>query len=205
MTDYELIQILSDDSLSRSEHDRAFSEFYQNNRRPFVVYIKSKNKKYDDETIYDWYQDSCVVLYDSIRAGKLSDAKTDIKLIHYLWRIGHNKYVDKCRKDHYQKEYEKAKKKAGIAGKINGKDISVEKDIFDRISETSEKISIAYQAVRAMVEPCNTILTLFYWDEKSGQEIADICGYANADSVKTQRFKCMNKLKAYIKKQIAIR
>ena len=50
-----------------------------------------------------------------------------------------------------------------------------------------------------MTEPCNSILTLYYWDEKSMKEIADLKEYSSADSAKSQKNKCMNKLKAYIK------
>lgn len=199
MTDYEFIQIISDNNRSHREHERAFRDFYQKNRRSFVGYMKSKSRKFDNETIYDWYQDSCAALYDSIRSGKLSGANADIQLIHYLWRIGHNKYVDQCRKEHYKDGYAKTQKDDRILGTVNGKMATNEKESFYDLCETLERIGIIYQAVRAMAEPCNTILTLFYWDEMSGKEIAGICGYANEDSVKTQKYKCMSKLKAYIK------
>ena len=199
MTDYEFIQIISDNNKSHSEHERAFSDFYQKNRRSFVVYIKRKKRKFDNETIYDWYQDSCVTLFDAIRNGRLSEADSDIQLIHYLWRIGHNKYVDQCRKEHYKEDYAKTQKDDRVAGTVNGRTATNDIALFDDWCEASERISIIYQAVRAMAEPCNTILTLFYWDEMSGKEIAGICGYANEDSVKTQKYKCMSKLKAYIK------
>ena len=67
------------------------------------------------------------------------------------------------------------------------------------LDECSERESIIRQAVNAMTEPCNSILTLYYWDDKSMKEIADLKDYSNADSAKSQKNKCMSKLKAYVK------
>ncbi len=41
--------------------------------------------------------------------------------------------------------------------------------------------------------------SFYYWDDKNMQEIAEMQGYANADSAKSQKNKCMNKLRVYIK------
>jgi DNA-directed RNA polymerase specialized sigma24 family protein len=46
-----------------------------------------------------------------------------------------------------------------------------------------------------MDEPCCSLLDKFYWEELSGEEIARQMNYKNADTVKTQKYKCMQKLK----------
>ena len=201
MTDYEFIQILSDNSRSHNEHERAFSDFYRRNRSRFIGYIRGQKMKYDDETICDWYQDSCVILYDAIRCGKLVDADKDIQLISYLFSVGYNKYADRCRKGIYQQKYNEEIKAAAddISYTVNGKKAMNYKDVFDRICEEQEMKSVVFQTVHTMAEPCNRILTLFYYEEMNGWDIANLCGYANENSVKTQKYKCMRKLKTYIK------
>lgn len=61
--------------------------------------------------------------------------------------------------------------------------------------ELSERETTIHQLVADMQEPCNTLLKLYYWEKKDGQQIATLLNYKNPDSVKTQKFKCMKKLK----------
>ena len=109
------------------------------------------------------------------------------KLKSPLFTIGHNKLVDLYRKN---------KSKTGFIENVDYK-----KDYDSEYSdECSERFAMVRQAVDSMTEPCNSILTLYYWDDKNMQEIAEVQGYANADSAKSQKSKCMNKLRVYIKK-----
>ena len=55
------------------------------------------------------------------------------------------------------------------------------------------------EVVEAMDTPCAPLLLKFYWEGYSMDEIAIQLGYANANSAKTQKNKCMNKLKAIFK------
>jgi DNA-directed RNA polymerase specialized sigma24 family protein len=43
---------------------------------------------------------------------------------------------------------------------------------------------------------CRTLLKHFYWNHKPMDEIASILGMRNADSAKSKKSKCMNKVKA---------
>lgn len=199
MTDYEFIQMLSDNSRSHSEHERAFSDFYHRNRSRFIGYIRGQKMKYDDETICDWYQDSCVILYDAIRCGKLVDADEDIQLISYLFSVGYRKYADRCRKGIYHKKYKEEKTEDIFSGSVNGRRISKDKDKFDNLVEKSEKFDLIYKVITAMSEPCNSILLLSFWEDKPIDDVAEICGYQNAGAAKMQKSRCMSKLKIRIK------
>ncbi len=44
-------------------------------------------------------------------------------------------------------------------------------------------------------EPCKSILEAYYIQKKSMPEIAEIFGYTNADNAKTQKYKCLMRLK----------
>jgi hypothetical protein len=50
-----------------------------------------------------------------------------------------------------------------------------------------------------MGKPCAPLLLKFYWDAQSWEDIATELGYANANSAKTQKNKCMNKIKSLLK------
>jgi RNA polymerase sigma factor (sigma-70 family) len=50
-------------------------------------------------------------------------------------------------------------------------------------------------ALQKLGEPCSTLLKAFYQDGKSMQEIAASFGYTNADNAKTQKYKCLSRLR----------
>jgi DNA-directed RNA polymerase specialized sigma24 family protein len=87
------------------------------------------------------------------------------------------------------------------------KEISLEDlpDIPDYVGKyvTTFEINERNRAIRDLVDstdkPCAPLLLKFYWEGYSMDEIAIQLGYANANSAKTQKNKCMNKLKALFK------
>lgn len=167
-------------------NNHAFTELYEMYRSEFIGYIR-KSYKGQDDIILDIYQDSCVALYDNIRTGKLSAISLNVKLKTYLFGIGHNKLVDVYRRS------DSKHKTHFVEGIDNSKDYNSEYR-----DECSEKDEIIRQAVNAMNEPCNTILTLYYWDDKSIKDIAEIQN-KTAEATKMQKSRCMSKLKSYIK------
>jgi hypothetical protein len=46
-----------------------------------------------------------------------------------------------------------------------------------------------------MGEPCKGILNAFYLENKSMTEIATHFGYTNAENAKTQKYKCLNRIR----------
>ena len=44
--------------------------------------------------------------------------------------------------------------------------------------------------------PCKTLLTAFYFENKSMNEIAELLGYTNAENAKTQKYKCLNRIRS---------
>lgn len=49
--------------------------------------------------------------------------------------------------------------------------------------------------IASMTDTCKNILHSYYWDDFSTSTIADMFNFSNADSVKTQKYKCMNKFR----------
>jgi hypothetical protein len=50
-------------------------------------------------------------------------------------------------------------------------------------------------ALQKIGEPCKSLLEAFYIEKKSMPEIAATFGYTNADNAKTQKYKCLVRLK----------
>lgn len=179
MTDQEYIYKIAQGD------NRAFTTLYNQYQSEFAGYIR-KCYKGDSQIIFESYQEACVALYDNIRSGKLQVLNPGVKLKTYLFRIGYYKFIDLIRP---------RTKNIGICENI---DYTKDYD-SEYADDCSERFAIIRQAIDTMKEPCNTILSLYYWEDKSIKEIALLQGYANPDSAKSQKSKCMGKLKIYIK------
>ena len=185
MTDIQYIEAIA------NGNNVAFTELYEEYRSEFINYVR-KSYKGNEVIIFDLYQDSCVALYDNICTGKLSTSSLKVKLKTYLFQIGHYKLVDLYRRGD-------SKFKARFVENID----YAQNCTSEYSDECSEREAIIRQAVNTMSEPCNSILTLYYWEDKSMKEIADELQYSCVDSAKSQKSKCMSKLKAYIKAILA--
>ena len=83
----------------------------------------------------------------------------------------------------------------------NGKKLGIKSDedlyrdiLYDE-GETA-MLSIIADCISRMSERCNQILTLFYYEEKSLDEILDIIpSYKSKNALKTEKNKCMNTLR----------
>ena len=61
-----------------------------------------------------------------------------------------------------------------------------------------EKEELYEQLNKALIqlgEPCSSLLKAFYEDKKNMQEIAETFRYTNAENAKTQKYKCLTRLK----------
>ena len=65
----------------------------------------------------------------------------------------------------------------------------------DSVEEQNELQSAVYDIVTNMADPCKTILWAYYWEGKSMVEIAEENGYTGKDVAKSQKSRCMTKVK----------
>ena len=186
MTDFQLIHEIA------HGNNNAFTELYETYRKEFVGYIRMSFKG-DEDTIFHLYQDSCVALYDNIRTGKLTESNLSVKLKTYLFGIGHHKLLDLIRREQVRGKY-----KQNTELEVKTKKYRELPD-FQQMVERDENLEIIKQAVKNITEPCNSILTLYVYEDKSNDDIALELGYSNADSAKQQKSRCWKKLIAYVK------
>jgi RNA polymerase sigma factor (sigma-70 family) len=73
-------------------------------------------------------------------------------------------------------------------------DVAYEDDI--KVHEEREEHYVQLDvALEALGEPCRSLLRAYYHQDKSMQEIAQDFGYTNPDNAKTQKYKCLMRLK----------
>lgn len=168
--------------------ERAFGELYDSYRGRFFGYIRKYYLKNDDY-IADLYQDACVAMWQNVQRQKLTPETLTSSLETYL--IGIGKFILMSRDRRYKEI-------------LADKDISyyAPSDNEDHLRDEIERDEIIQSVVNRMDEPCCSLLDKYYWDELSGEEIARAMNYKNADTVKTQKYKCMQKLKTVLTKTL---
>ena len=72
--------------------------------------------------------------------------------------------------------------------------IPVEEDLENHEKRNTD-FSIMESALAKIGEPCKGLLEAYYIQKKNMQEIAEGFGYTNADNAKTQKYKCLMRLK----------
>jgi len=147
---------------------------------PMVLQLIINNNGNTDDA-KDIYQEAIIILYNKVKAGNF---ELSSKLKTYIYSI--------CRRL-WLKRLSQMNKYGG-----NIKDfeefLSVDDD-SEKNTETDLQFSKMGNALNLLGEPCKTIIEDFYINNRSMQEICENFGYTNADNAKTQKYKCLQRLK----------
>ena len=140
----------------------------------------------NDADAADIFQEAMVVLFEKARN---EDFRLSCRIGTYLFAI--------C-KHLWYKKLEQRKRMPGAmpehAVGDDGFDAAYEDDIKVH-EEREEHYAQLDVALDAIGEPCRSLLKAFYHQDKSMQEIAADFGYTNPDNAKTQKYKCLMRLK----------
>ena len=172
----------------KKNNELMFTRLYESHRGVFFGYIRKYYNK-DDEYIADIYQDTATALWQNIQKGKLTPTNLTCSLQTYL--IGIGKYILMAR----DRKYKEILADQEMTTYINEFD-------EEKLENEIERDNIIQHTVENMGEPCNTLLDKYYWDELSIKDIAIQMDYKNADTAKTQKYKCMQKLKLILSEKI---
>lgn len=155
-------------------------KIYNLYRNEFLIFFKQRLLA-DNDTIKEIYQDAFMVLCNKIYEDKLNAETLNSSLKTYLFGVGiklaynFNRKIAKLKEDDLPEDLAIIVEEPGLG---------------------QENEKIIQKAVREMGEPCHTILLKQYWENKSGEEIATEMNYKNTDTAKTQKYKCIQKLKS---------
>ena len=141
--------------------------------------IINNNGTYDDAR--DVFQEAMITLYDKAKSDSFvltSQIKT------YIYSI--------CRRLWLKRLQQMGKFIA--PSETLEETVAVEEDI-DLHEKKNADFAIMDRALNSLGEPCKSLLESFYLQKKGMTEIAASFGYTNADNAKTQKYKCLMRLK----------
>ena len=168
--------------------ERAWRFICKNMKFGFDSIIKqvSSSANLSQEDVDDIFQESCVVLMHNAKDGKIAVTREGA-IFSYLVEVGKLKTRNLLRKR-----------------RCITSDDMVTFSLSQHNNEESdmtiaEKQQMQNDFLNKMLDllpaECRTLLKYFYWDHKPMDEIASILGMRNADSAKSKKSKCMNKIK----------
>ncbi|MGZ3756044.1 MAG: sigma-70 family RNA polymerase sigma factor [Mucilaginibacter sp.] len=139
------------------------------------------NNNGDEDDAKDIYQEAIIVLYNKVKGG---DFELSSKLKTYIYSICRRLWLKRLSQlNRYGGDIRDFQEYLPVDDEV---ELHSDKDIqFDKMEA----------ALQLLGEPCKTIMEDFYIYNRSMQEICDRFGYTNADNAKTQKYKCLQRLK----------
>jgi len=147
---------------------------------PMVLNMVVQHNGTEDEA-KDVFQEAVIVLYDKVKQGGF---ELTSQLKTYLYSI--------CRRLWLKQLGSKSRAFRNMTAYEDT--IAVEEDLA-RHEEKDLQLTMMEQALDELGEPCKTIIRDFYIANLSMQEICEKFGYTNSDNAKTQKYKCLQRLK----------
>lgn len=190
-----------------TNNEAIMGEFYDQNHSRFFKYFRAKYRK-SDEYLSDLYMEAYEAIWNNIHSGRLPETGLKSSLYSYLLGVADKmlKATDRKTKDLLKVNlfYKEDGDSDEILDDRVRKHLQAEAEGFEDENRLSELQDFVDRAVADMKPPCNELLRNFYWNRMSGEEIAEEMNYSNADSVKSQKNKCMGKLKPLVKKFVKL-
>lgn len=158
---------------------KAVETIYRDNYGMIQALIINNNGSTDDAR--DVFQEAMIVLYEKARSGTF-ELHCQIKT--YMYSVSRRLWL---------KKLQQTKRFTSDFGDPDSI-VPVEDDLEDHLKRDQE-FGMMEKAILGLGEPCKSLLEAFYIEKKNMQEIAADFGYTNAENAKTQKYKCLMRLK----------
>lgn len=162
---------------------------YRAYRNDFI-YWAMRHFSCNEEVAKDVFQVAITIFYENIVSGKLTKLSSSVKT--YLFAIGKNKLHENQvarERDLRIQQYEQEKIKSGF---------QLESVAGETTEEKEAMFGMLEKAMNELGEPCRTVLELYYYKDMSIEDIAQKMDYKSSDSAKTQKYKCLTRLKKIV-------
>ena len=139
-----------------------------------------KNNGYPDDA-RDVFQEAMIVLFEKAKSDSFI---LTCQLKTYLYSVCRRLWLKKLQQQNrYHPSIEMVEETVPVEEEIESHE------------QKNENFLLMEKALSKIGEPCKSLLEAFYIEKKSMPEIASLFGYTNADNAKTQKYKCLVRLK----------
>ena len=158
---------------------QAVETIYRDNYALIQAFILNNNGTVDDAR--DIFQEAMIVLFEKSRSATFT---LTCQIKTYVYSV--------CRRL-WLKRLQQAGKYSAQVENLE-EIIPVEEEVGDQEKKNTD-FNLMEMAMSKIGEPCKSLLEAYYINKKNMQEIAADFGYTNADNAKTQKYKCLIRLK----------
>ena len=157
----------------------AIEAIYRENYNMVQAFILNNNGSVDDAR--DIFQETMMVLYEK---AKTNTFELNCKIKTYVYSVCRRLWLKKLQQLHrYSSQIDSLEET-----------IPVEEEIEEHEKRNNDFV-LMDSAMSKIGEPCKSLLDAYYLQNKNMQTIASEFGYTNADNAKTQKYKCLMRLK----------
>ena len=158
---------------------KAVETIYKDNYGVVQALIINNNGSADDAK--DIFQEAMIVLYEKVRSGTF---ELNCQIRTYVYSVSRRLWLKKLQQSNrYSTPVESLEAVVPVDDEV---------EAHDQRNLEYETLS---KAIGSLGEPCKSLLEAFYLQKRNMQEIAEGFGYTNADNAKTQKYKCLMRLK----------
>jgi RNA polymerase sigma factor (sigma-70 family) len=157
----------------------SIESIYRENYASIQYFVLNNNGSVDDAR--DIFQEAMIVLYEK---SKLVTFELNCQIKTYLYSI--------CRRLWLKRLQQIGKYSTQVENLEEVVPVEVE---IEEHEKKNEDFILMEHAMAKIGEPCKSLLDAYYLQKKNMQEISVEFGYTNADNAKTQKYKCLVRLK----------
>lgn len=166
------------EGLAREDKD-SIERIYRDNYQMIQNLVLNNNGTTDDAA--DIFQEAMIVLFEK---SKNVDFELNCQLKTYLYSVCRRLWLKKLQQQ----------QRFGRQTDDLEQVVPVEEEI-EQHEKRQMDFSIMENALSKIGEPCKSLLEAYYIQKKPMQQIAEEFRYTNADNAKTQKYKCLVRLK----------
>ena len=165
------------EGLARNDK-KAIETIYKENFNLIQALVVNNNGNTDDAK--DIFQEAMIVLYQKVQSGSF---ELNCQIKTFVYSVCRRLWLKRLMQQNKYSLHE------------NTEDIVVVDEVMDEHEKRDNEFVMMEKAMGSLGEPCKSLLEAFYMQKKSMQEIAGVFGYTNAENAKTQKYKCLMRLK----------
>lgn len=138
------------------------------------------NNSGSSEDARDIFQETMSVLYEKAKSGTF---ELNCQIKTFVYSVSRRLWLKRLM---HQNRFQISETEAEL--------VMVEEEVDDHEQRNSE-FNMMEKAMGGLGEPCRSLLEAFYLQKRTMQEISSSFGYTNAENAKTQKYKCLMRLK----------
>lgn len=158
---------------------KAIETIYRENYVIIQSFILKNNGFADDAK--DIFQEAMIVLYEKVCSGNF---ELTCQIRTYLYSVCRRLWLKKLQQS----------QRYNFSSEDIEETVSVEQELGAH-EKIETDLTLMEKALEKIGEPCKSLLEAYYLQKKSMPELAAFFGYTNADNAKTQKYKCLIRLK----------